>query len=51
MRTQVLEALANWILKVSSDTAMATAEEVRVLPEIAKVYLTYEEGLPSTKKS
>ena len=38
-KEKVLEALAAWIVRVTSENTVATPEELAVLPEVARVYL------------
>ena len=37
----VLKALEAWLLRVTGENTKATPEELRALPEVAKVYLSY----------
>ena len=41
MSDKVLEALQNWILRVTDRNTPVTPEEVVVLPEVADIYLRY----------
>jgi hypothetical protein len=38
----ILDALANWILRVTDDRSLVTPEAVAALPEVAKVYFMYQ---------
>lgn len=37
-RTEVFEALADWILRVVEKEGLATPKEIEALPEVAKVF-------------
>lgn len=42
-KQKILNALSNWILRVTDDRTPATPEEYLVLPGIAALVLNYEE--------
>ena len=38
-KSKVIEALGNWIIRITNEKTITTPEEVTALPEVAKVFL------------